>query len=111
MFGLKLPLWMAYDYWTGLKMATDMVARQMVTIANPGILPGTQEFLVKLDALKAAPTPDLLAQAAQLLNAPHIFGVAFGFNLPAFLIAMVITTILVIGISESAGNLRACCVP
>ena len=102
MFGLKLPLWMAYDHWTGLKMATDFVARQMVAAANPGILPGTQEFLVRLDALKAAPTPDLLAQAAQVLNAPHIFGVAIGFNLPAFLIAMVITTILVIGISESA---------
>ena len=52
MFGLKLPLWMAYDHWTGLKMATDVVARQMVAAANPGILPGTQEFLVKLDALK-----------------------------------------------------------
>src|ERR1700722_13428670 len=102
MFGLKLPLWMAYDHWTGLKMATDFVARQMVMAANPGVLPGTQEFLLKLDALKAAPTPDLLAQAAQLLNAPHILGVAVGFNLPAFLIAMVITTILVIGIKESA---------
>jgi APA family basic amino acid/polyamine antiporter len=102
MFGLKLPLWMAYDHWTGLKMATDVVARQIVAATNPGILPGTQEFLVKLDALKLAPTPDLLAQAAQVLNAPHIFGVAIGFNLPAFLIAMLITTILVIGISESA---------
>jgi APA family basic amino acid/polyamine antiporter len=102
MFGLRLPLWLAYDHWTGLKTATDVVARQMVMAANPGILPGTQEFLVKLDALKLAPTPDLLAQAAQVLNAPHIFGIAIGFNLPAFLIAMVITTILVIGISESA---------
>jgi len=102
MFGVKLPLWLAYDYWTGLKTATDVVARQMVSAANPGILPGTQEFLVKLDALKAAPTPDLVVQAAQVLNAPHIFGLAIGFNLPAFLIAMVITTILVIGISESA---------
>ena len=37
MFGLKLPLWMAYDHWTGLKMATDFVARQMVAAANPGI--------------------------------------------------------------------------
>jgi APA family basic amino acid/polyamine antiporter len=102
MFGLKLPLWLAYDHWTGLKTATDVVARQMVAAANPGVLPGTQEFLLKLDALKNAPTPDLLSQATQLLNAPHIFGVAIGFNLPAFLIALVITTILVIGISESA---------
>src|SRR5580698_2256656 len=35
MFGLKLPLWMAYDHWTGLKMATDFVARQLVVAANP----------------------------------------------------------------------------
>jgi APA family basic amino acid/polyamine antiporter len=102
MFGLKLPLWLAYDHWTGMKMATDFVARQFVAAANPGILPGTQEFLLKLDALKAAPSAALLAQADQFLNAPHIFGVEIGFNLPAFFIALVITTILVIGISESA---------
>src|SRR5205807_46737 len=38
----------------------------------------------------------------ELLNAPTIFGVEIGFNLPAFLIALVITAILVIGIKESA---------
>jgi APA family basic amino acid/polyamine antiporter len=37
-----------------------------------------------------------------LLGAPHLFGVEIGFNLPAFLIALAITTILVIGIKESA---------
>jgi putative Ca2+/H+ antiporter (TMEM165/GDT1 family) len=43
-----------------------------------------------------------MARAHQILNAPHIFGMEFGFNLPAFLIAMLITTILVVGIKESA---------
>jgi APA family basic amino acid/polyamine antiporter len=105
MFGLKLPLWMAYDHWTGLKMATDFVARQMVTAANPGFC---RDAGVPAEAGRAegAPTPDLLAQAAQLLNAPHIFGVAIGFNLPAFLIAMVITTILVIGIKRARSSTR-----
>jgi APA family basic amino acid/polyamine antiporter len=45
----------------------------------------------------------LLEQRAHdLLNAPRVFGVEIGFNLPAFLIALVITAILVIGIKESA---------
>ena len=33
---------------------------------------------------------------------PRLFGVEIGFNLPAFVIALVITAILVIGIKESA---------
>jgi APA family basic amino acid/polyamine antiporter len=102
MFGIKMPLWLAYDHWTGLRAATDIVARQFVSAANPGILPGSQDFLLKLDAVKSAPSAVLMAQAHQLLNAPHVFGIEIGVNVPAFLIALLITTILVIGISESA---------
>jgi APA family basic amino acid/polyamine antiporter len=36
------------------------------------------------------------------LGAPHLFGTEIGLNLPAFIIAMVITAVLVIGIKESA---------
>ena len=43
-----------------------------------------------------------MQRAHDLLDAPHIFGVEIGFNLPAFIIALVITAILVIGIKESA---------
>ncbi len=101
-FHLEIPLWLAYDHWTGLRAAIDQVARQQ-TIANfPSILPGTQDFLQHLDTIKNAPSADILARAHQLLNAPHIFGVDIGFNLPAFLIALVITAILVVGIKESA---------
>src|SRR5207237_1833911 len=64
--------------------------------------PGTQAFLDKVDAIIKAQTPELVQQAHGLLNAPTIFGVEIGFNLPAFLIALVITAILVIGIKESA---------
>ena len=46
--------------------------------------------------------PELAQRAHDLLSAPTIFGVEFGFNLPAFIIALVITAILVIGIKESA---------
>jgi len=41
-------------------------------------------------------------RAHDLLGAPHLFGWEVGFNLPAFVIALVITAILVIGIKESA---------
>jgi APA family basic amino acid/polyamine antiporter len=53
-------------------------------------------------AIMSAQSPDLLQRAHDLLNAPHLFGSEIGVNLPAFLIALVITAILVIGIKESA---------
>ncbi len=101
-FGLKFPLWLAYDHWTGLKRAFDVVGRQAVAAAHPDFIPGTKPFSEALLALLANPSAALTAQAHTLLNAPHVFGVEIGFNLPAFLIALVITTVLVIGIKESA---------
>ena len=50
----------------------------------------------------AAQSPELLQRAHDLLGAPHLFGMEVGFNLPAFLIALIITAILVVGIRESA---------
>jgi APA family basic amino acid/polyamine antiporter len=44
----------------------------------------------------------LLQRAHELLNAPTIFGVELGWNVPAFVIALIITAILAIGIKESA---------
>jgi APA family basic amino acid/polyamine antiporter len=66
------------------------------------LVPGTQAFLEKVSSLVAAHSPELVQRAHDLLDAPRVFGVEFGFNLPAFLIALVITAILVIGIQESA---------
>ena len=62
-FGLKFPLWLAYDHWTGLKLATDTVARQMVNAANPSLISGTPEFGTALDAVKTAASPELLSRA------------------------------------------------
>ena len=101
-FHLKFPLWLAYDHWTGLKQATDIVARRMVLQADPSLVVGTPSFGAALDAVKAAAAPVLTGQAHALLNAPTIGGVEIGFNLPAFLIALVITAVLVVGIKESA---------
>jgi basic amino acid/polyamine antiporter, APA family len=65
-------------------------------------VPGTQTFLDKVSAIVSAQSPELLQRAHDLLGAPRWFGVEIGLNLPAFIIALVITTILVIGIKESA---------
>ncbi len=101
-FGLEIPLWLAYDHWTGLRAAVDQVARQQTLQNFPNLMPGTQGFLQHLDEVKSAPSADIMARAHQLLAAPQIFGVEIGVNLPAFLIALLITAILVIGIKESA---------
>src|SRR6266849_5791253 len=100
-FHLKMPLWLAYDHWTGLNTATKIVARQMAQASDATLQPGTQAFLDKVDAIVGAKSPELAQQAHALLNAPVIFGHEIGFNLPAFVIALVITAILVIGIKES----------
>jgi basic amino acid/polyamine antiporter, APA family len=98
---IKMPLWLAYDHWTAIKVAEKTVARQMA-MGIPGLKEGTQAFLERVDAIMAAATPDLLAQAKALVGAPTLFGVEIGFNLPAFVIALLITAILVVGIKESA---------
>jgi basic amino acid/polyamine antiporter, APA family len=101
-FHLKMPLWLAYDHWTGLRTAEGLVARQMAQAADPTLMPGTQVFLDKVNAIIAAHSPELVARAHDLLAAPKIFGVEIGLNVPAFIIALVITFILCIGIKESA---------
>jgi len=101
-FHLKMPLWLAYDHWTGLRQAETIIARQMAHAADPSLVPGTQAFLAKVSAIMTAQSPELLQRAHELLGAPVLFGHEIGLNLPAFIIAMVITTILAIGIKESA---------
>jgi APA family basic amino acid/polyamine antiporter len=97
-----MPLWLAYDYWTALKTAENIVARQMAQAADSSLVPGTQTFLDRVGAIVGAQSPELLQRAHDLLAAPHLFGAEIGFNLPAFTIALVITAVLVIGIKESA---------
>ena len=101
-FHLKIPLWLAYDHWTALRTAESTIARQMAQASDSSLVPGTQAFLEKVAAILSARSPELAQRAHELLSAPTIFGVEFGFNLPAFIIALVITAILVIGIKESA---------
>ncbi len=101
-FHVRMPLWLAYDHWTSLRTAENIVARQMAHSADSSLVEGTQAFLSKVGDIISAQTPELIQRAHELVGAPHLFGVEVGFNLPAFCIALVITTILVIGIQESA---------
>ncbi len=102
MFHIKMPLWLAYDHWTALRTAESVVARQMTHALYPGLAPGTQPYLARVTEIMAAKPAELVSRAHQLVGAPTVFGVEIGFNLPAFVIALVITAILVIGIRESA---------
>ncbi len=101
-FHIKMPLWLAYDHWTALKTAEKIIARQMALAADSSLVPGTQTFLDRVTAITGAQSPELLQRAHGLLGAPHMFGMEIGFNLPAFIIALIITAILVVGIKESA---------
>ena len=101
-FHIRMPLWLAYDHWTGLRQAETIVARQMAQTSDPSLIPGTQAFLAKVSAILGAQSPELLQKAHDLLSAPTFGGHEIGLNVPAFIIAMVITAILTIGIKESA---------
>jgi basic amino acid/polyamine antiporter, APA family len=100
--GIKMPLWLAYDHWTGLRTAENIVAHQMAQASDSALVPGTQAFLARVTEIMAAQSPELLRRGHDLLNAPHLFGYEIGVNVPAFVIALVITAILAIGIKESA---------
>jgi APA family basic amino acid/polyamine antiporter len=101
-FHIRMPLWLAYDHWTALKTAEKIVARQIAQTSDSALVPGSQAFLDRVTALTSAPSPELLQRAHEMLGAPHLFGMEIGFNLPAFIIALVITAVLVVGIKESA---------
>src|ERR1700685_1268499 len=101
-FNLKMPLWLAYDHWTALITAENVIARQMAHTSDPSLVLCSQAFLARVGEIMTAQTPELLQRAHDLVAAPVLFGVEIGFNLPAFLIALIITAVLVIGIKESA---------
>lgn len=98
---IKMPLWLAYDHWTGLRMAEETIARQ-IAATDGSLVPGSQAFLARVAQIVAAHSPGLVQRAHALLAAPTLFGKEIGFNLPAFLIALIITGILTLGIKESA---------
>jgi APA family basic amino acid/polyamine antiporter len=101
-FHIKFPLWLAYDHWTAVGVAIENVSRQVMASNYASLVPGSQEYIQQLGLLKAAPSADVIARAHVMLGAPVIFGHEIGVNLPAFVIALLVTWILAIGIQESA---------
>ena len=41
---IKMPLWLAYDHWTALRTAENMIARQMAQASDPTLVPGHVGF-------------------------------------------------------------------
>src|SRR5438105_10547972 len=72
-FHIKMPLWLAYDHWTGLRQAETVIARQMAQTSDPSLVPGTQAFLDRVSAIVTAQSPELVARAHDLMAAPKIF--------------------------------------
>jgi len=101
-FNLRMPLWLAYDHWTALTTAENVVARNMARASDPSLINGSKAFLDRVAQILSAQSPELIQRAHDLVGAPRIFGFDIGFNLPAFVIALVITAVLVVGIKESA---------
>src|SRR5450432_2778525 len=69
-FHIKMPLWLAYDHWTGLRAAENIVARQTAQASDSSLVPGTQAFLEKVMQLTGAHSPELVRSATELLSAP-----------------------------------------
>ncbi len=80
-FGLSLPAWLATDF-------------RSATVAAEAVAAGATD-----------PTSQYLASA--ISNAPHLFGIPFVANVPAFFAVLSITCVLVIGIKESATSNNA----
>ncbi len=80
-FGVTIPAWLGTDYRT----AFDAVKQ----VAD------------------GATGPSVTYLASAVAGAPHLFGIPIIFNLPAFLVVMVITWVLVRGIKESANTNNA----
>src|ERR1700716_2004907 len=66
-FHIRMPLWLAYDHWTALKTAENIIARQMAQASDASLVAGTQAFLDKVTAIISAQSPDLLQRAHDLL--------------------------------------------
>src|SRR5437660_11058993 len=63
---IRMPLWLAYDHWTGLRAAEHVIARQMAHASDSSLVPGTQAYLDKVSEIMAAKPPELVPPAHDL---------------------------------------------
>ena len=81
---MKMPLWLAYDHWTGMRTAENLVARQIG--ASLRSQPGPRDRGVPAIRSASSPArnpPELVQRATNSSTRPHIFGVEIGFDFPA----------------------------
>ncbi len=81
-FGLTWPGWLGTDYRTAFRALAEYQAAGGAT---------------------ADLAPSVIRNAQAVLDAPHVGSIPVLFNLPAFLVVMAITWVLVRGVRESAG--------
>ncbi|HTV03501.1 MAG TPA: amino acid permease [Luteitalea sp.] len=81
-FGIAWPVWLGIDYRTAYRALAEYQAAggDVATLA-----------------------PNIVRNAQAVLTAPHVGGIPILFNLPAFLVVMGVTWVLVRGVRESAG--------
>jgi APA family basic amino acid/polyamine antiporter len=83
-FHIHVPAWLGTDFRSAMQAAAQVTSAQAAHLD-----------LSKID-------PAVLRDAQALQQAPHFFGLAFVFNLPAFAIVALITWIVLVGIRETA---------
>jgi APA family basic amino acid/polyamine antiporter len=83
-FGAEWPAWLGIDYRTALNAAQKVAAAQAGQIDPSALSENVQRI------------------AAAYNGAPQFLGIRLLFNLPAFLIVMLLTWVLVLGVRESA---------
>jgi APA family basic amino acid/polyamine antiporter len=54
-FGIRIPLWLSYDHWTGIEQARNIAGREFLAQTHPELVSGTQGFLAALAHLLANP--------------------------------------------------------
>ncbi len=101
-FHIKMPLWLAYDHWTALKTAENIVARQMAQALGFHAGAGHAGISRQGERDCRRAIAGIGAAGARPAGCSAPVWNEIGFNLPAFIIALVITAILVVGIKESA---------
>ena len=101
-FGIHMPLWLSYDHWTAMRTAENMIARQMAAASDSESRAWLASVFGKGRRHSQRAIAGVDPASARPGKRSALFGMEIGFNLPAFLIALVITAILVRGIQESA---------
>lgn len=120
LFGIHMPLWMANDPVTAaeklhnagvMTKLSDLLVScsDFVTLKAEAIKMGIDEAYFKpwktigdvSGAVKGNTLADLSTHYSSI-ELPHLFGMNFAFNLPAVIITILVTSILVKGIKEAA---------